>query len=224
MNNCKDVQEMSDEDPQLDPELRNIQNHHVESFACGLTLCDLSRAKIAVSDACAPFTPSALWRSYHGRKGKLRVSKEQTSDCIEAFGKYEQQYNNWRDNRDTALMFCRAVRLDIDKGMLKFFGINGQAAKNYFQDETINLHKELTRLMAEFTEALELELGHAKQTMAARNWEMESYLESVLSSAGALKSNIQGSFEVLTNGVQVSVLLFIGVPMLIQISGCIPHC
>jgi hypothetical protein len=114
MNNCRDVKELSDEDSQL----RNAQNHHVESFANGLTLCDLSRGNFEVSDACSPFTPSALLRIYENKKGKLDVSFEQTTGCIEAFAQNHSQWLTWIRNRDNALMFCRAVRLDIDKGLL----------------------------------------------------------------------------------------------------------
>jgi hypothetical protein len=115
MNNCRDVTEMSDKDS----ELSNAQNHHVESFANGLTLCDLSRGKFAVSDACAPFTASALLRVYQGGKGKLDVTTQQTASCIEALAKDHSQWLTWLKHRDNALMFCRAIRLDIDKGMLK---------------------------------------------------------------------------------------------------------
>ena len=80
-----------------------------------------------------------------------------------------------------------------------------------FSDETINLHKELTRLMAEFAEGLELDLEHAKQAMAAHTREMDVHFEGTVDRAELLKSTIQGSFEVLTNGVQVSVLPFLAI-------------
>jgi hypothetical protein len=113
MNNCRGVKEVSDKDS----ELSNAQNHHVESFANGLTLCDLSRGKFVVSDACAPFTASALLRVYQGETGKLDVTSQQTATCIEALAKDHSQWLTWLKHRDNALMFCRAVRLDIDKGM-----------------------------------------------------------------------------------------------------------
>lgn len=115
MNNCRDVKEMGDEDSQL----RITQSHHVESFANGLTLCDLSRGKFVVSDTCALFSPSALLRAYQGGRGKLDASHQQTTACIEALAKDHSQWLTWRQNRDNALIFCRAVRLDIDKGILK---------------------------------------------------------------------------------------------------------
>lgn len=114
MNNCRDVKEMSDEDPQL----KSSQNHHVESFANGLTLCDLARGKFAVSDACSPFTPPALLRVYQEGNGQLEVSTQKTTACIEALAKDHSQWLTWVKHRDNALMFCRAVRLDIDKGIL----------------------------------------------------------------------------------------------------------
>jgi hypothetical protein len=114
MDNCRDIKEMSDNDSQL----RNTQNHHVESFANGLTLCDLSRGKFEVSNSCSPFTASALLQAYQTRNGKLEVSHEQTSACIEALAKDHSQWITWMMHRDNALLYCRAVRLDIDKGTL----------------------------------------------------------------------------------------------------------
>jgi hypothetical protein len=124
MNNCRDVKDMSDQDTQLS----NTQNHHVENFANGLTLCDLSRGKIVVSDACAPFTASALLRAYQYGKGNLDVTPEQTTECIQALANDTSQWLTWLNNRSNALMFCRAVRLDIDKGVFKITGYMCQFA------------------------------------------------------------------------------------------------
>jgi hypothetical protein len=201
MNNCRDVEEMSDQETLL----RNVQNHHVENFGIGLTLCDLSRAKIVVSDACAPFTASALLRAYQYGKGKLDVTPEQTTECIQALGNNTSQWATWLNNRANALMFCRAVRPDIDKGVFKLQDICANLLTN-FPDETINLHKELMRLMAEFTEGLELDLEHAKKAMAEHARKMDAYFEDSLGQAGQLRTKMQGTMEGFSNEVQVSSL------------------
>jgi hypothetical protein len=75
-----------------------------------------------------------------------------------------------------------------------------------FPDETINLHKELARLMAEFTEGLELDLEHAKKAMAEHAWEMDAYFEHSLGQAGQLRTKMQGTMEAFSNEAQVSSL------------------
>ena len=75
-----------------------------------------------------------------------------------------------------------------------------------FADEAISLHKELTRLMAEFTEGLELDLEHAKQSMRAHAREMGAYFDDALSQAGQLRAKMQGTMEAFSDEIQVNFL------------------
>jgi hypothetical protein len=47
----------------------------------------------------------------------LEVSSEQVEECQIALAKDQTHLAFWIDNRGKALLFCRASRLDIDKGM-----------------------------------------------------------------------------------------------------------
>ena len=118
MNNCRDVKELSDVTSQEDEveQLPDDQTHQVESFATALTLCDLARGKFTISKDCSPFAPSTLLRVYQDGKRRLDVTREQASACIEALNVDPSRWINWGNNRNNALIFCRAVRLDIDKG------------------------------------------------------------------------------------------------------------
>jgi hypothetical protein len=116
MNNCQGLESMEDEDYQSD--YGHLQKHHVESFSASLAICDLERGKFIIPQACDPFTSSTLYRIARDGKGKLQVSVEQVGACLEALGQNHSHWNTWLSYRDKALLFCRAARFDIDKGIL----------------------------------------------------------------------------------------------------------
>lgn len=115
MNNCRGLENIGEkEDYQLNS--FGLQRHHVESFAASLAICDMERASFTIPDACTPFTGSALRHYIIHASGKLQVSPEHVSVCLQALGQDPSQWNTWLSYRDKALLFCRAARLDIDKG------------------------------------------------------------------------------------------------------------
>lgn len=68
-------------------------------------------------------------------------------------------------------------------------------------DETIFLHKELTRIMADFAEGLDSDLQRLKQNMAEQTQAMDTHFEGILSK---MKSKLQGTMEVAISGFMVS--------------------
>jgi hypothetical protein len=118
MDNCRGIEEMDASTAQWDN--AHIQRHHVESFANGLTMCDMERAKFVTPRACSPFGSSALYRAARDKHSQLDISQEQVTDCLEALGRDHSHWGTWLSNRDKAVTICRAARLDIEKGMAKF--------------------------------------------------------------------------------------------------------
>ena len=78
------------------------------------------------------------------------------------------------------------------------------ASTDQVSDETIFLHKELTRIMAEFAGGLEVDLERVKQSIKDQTRELDSHLESALNH---VKTKLQGTLEVALTGFQVSFLL-----------------
>jgi hypothetical protein len=113
MNNCKDIQEISDQGL---PFKHDAHKSQVEGFITGLTLCVLARGEFVISDSCAPFTASALLRAHQQGKRKLDVSKEQNDACVASLSRDSSQWATWLSQQREALTICRAVRLDIEKG------------------------------------------------------------------------------------------------------------
>jgi hypothetical protein len=117
MNNCQGLEESADGEYQLQG--AHLQRHHVESFAVTLAICDLERGRFVIPQACIPFTSLALLRASRDVKGQLEVSPEQVGSCLEALGQNSSLWSTWLSYRDKALLFCRASRLDVDKGILR---------------------------------------------------------------------------------------------------------
>jgi len=115
MNNCQGLENISESEYQF--ESAHLQRHHVESFAAGLAICDLERGGFVIPPACTPFTSSALVQATHDKKGKLQVSTDQVGSCLGALGQDHSHWMTWLSYRDKALLFCRAARFDIDKGI-----------------------------------------------------------------------------------------------------------
>lgn len=118
MDNCRAIEEMDASNAQWGN--AHIQRHHVESFANGLTMCDMERAKFVTPKACSPFGSSALYRASRDKHSQLDISQDQVTDCLEALGRDHSHWGTWLSNRDKAVTICRAARLDIEKGMSSF--------------------------------------------------------------------------------------------------------
>ncbi len=114
MDNCRGIEEIDTSDGQWGS--AHIQRHHVESFANGLTMCDLERARFVTPEACNPFGSSALYRAARDKHSQLEISVQQVGDCLEALGRDHSHWSTWLSNRDKAVTICRAARLDIEKG------------------------------------------------------------------------------------------------------------
>jgi hypothetical protein len=114
MNSCRTIEQSDELNLQWSSHL--IQ-HHVEAFGAVLTMCDIERTRLEIPDACSPFTNSALHQVALNGNSKLEVSSEQVEECQIALAKDQTRLAFWIDNRGKALLFCRASRLDIDKGM-----------------------------------------------------------------------------------------------------------
>jgi hypothetical protein len=115
MNNCKGLEDIGESEYQLAS--AHIQRHHVESFAASLAICDLERGGFIISSACESFSSSRLLGASRDGKRLLQVSPDQVGSCLEALGQNHSHWVTWLSYRDKALLFCRAARLDIDKGM-----------------------------------------------------------------------------------------------------------
>lgn len=114
MNNCRGLDGVDAEN--YDFNSVHLQRHHVESFAASLAICDLERAKFTIPRSCSPFRSLALHQAAHDGKGRLEVSAEEVGDCLESFGQDQSHWSTWLSYRDKALLFCKAARLEIDKG------------------------------------------------------------------------------------------------------------
>ena len=115
INNCRGLEEIDEHN--YDAKRSFLQRSHVESFACSLAICDMERARSPIPEQCAQYQSSSLVRAARDANSKLEVSPEQVGDCLNALTGNPNHWNTWLSYRDRALLFCRAARADIDKGL-----------------------------------------------------------------------------------------------------------
>ncbi|TAQ89372.1 hypothetical protein B7494_g2329 [Chlorociboria aeruginascens] len=184
MNNCQGLENISEQEYQL--QSPRLQRHHVESFAASLAICDLERGRFVIPNACMPFSSSVLFRVSQDRKGNLQVSPDQVGECLEALGQDHSHWNTWLSYRDKALLFCRAARLDIDK------------------DQSILLHKQLTKIMTEFATELDYDLKCQMEKMAEYAHATNLYFEGVRSQAELMANKFHKTYEEMDLGLKSS--------------------
>jgi hypothetical protein len=115
INNCRGLEDIDEHN--YDTKSNNLQRSHVESFACSLAVCDMERARSTIPEQCSPYASSSLLQAARHTDSKLQVSPEQVGDCLNALDGNPNHWNTWLSYRDKALLFCRAARVDIDKGL-----------------------------------------------------------------------------------------------------------
>lgn len=96
----------------------HIHSHSLESFTIALAMCDLELGEFVIPDACTSFTSSALIQTSRDGGDSLQVSSGQKDACLKALSQDHSHWYTLLSNRGTALLFCQAARIDIEKGML----------------------------------------------------------------------------------------------------------
>jgi hypothetical protein len=116
INNCRGLEDIDEHN--YDAKNSLLQRSHVESFACSLAICDMERARSPIPEQCSQYASSSLLQAARSVNSKLEVSPVQVGDCLNALTDNPNHWNTWLSYRDRALLFCRAARVDIDKGLI----------------------------------------------------------------------------------------------------------
>lgn len=114
MDNCQGLEDVNEKDYIFYS--GRIQRHHVESFAASLAICDMERSGMTVPDTCFPFQLQSLLHTMDSGDARLDVSQDQVGACLTGLGRDHRHLSLWISYRDSALMICRASRMDIEKG------------------------------------------------------------------------------------------------------------
>ncbi|KAE9380530.1 hypothetical protein N431DRAFT_325106 [Stipitochalara longipes BDJ] len=183
INNCRGLEDIDEHN--YDAKSNLLQRSHVESFACSLAICDMERARSPIPEHCAQYASSSLLRAARDVNSKLEVSPGQVGDCLNALTDNPNHWNTWLSYRDRALLFCRAARADIDK------------------DNSIGLHKNLTKILENFTNDLQVDLDELNQKIANSGHAADSYFEKMSSHVEVWTSKVQNSLESVSMNVEI---------------------
>ncbi|KUJ23082.1 uncharacterized protein LY89DRAFT_776894 [Mollisia scopiformis] len=182
MDNCHGIEENDASSDQWGS--AHIQRHHVESFANGLTMCDMERARFVTPEACSPFGSSALCRASRDKHSQLGITQAQVTDCLEALGGDERSWSTWLSNRDKAVTICRAARLDIEK------------------DQAILVHKQLVELMQQFTSGVDDDLTRLREHLKASSRFAKSFVDDLTNQAENGKAKLNSAFETVSEDIK----------------------
>ncbi|TVY48932.1 hypothetical protein LOCC1_G001386 [Lachnellula occidentalis] len=182
MNNCRGLQDVNEEN--LLPTKSRLQKNHVESFAAALTICDMEDVKMAVPQPCRAFSSAALLQAFHDNQVTLVVPADVVGACLTSLSEKDKPYMTWLSRRDTALLFCRAASIDMDK------------------DQLFQSHKNLVQIMDDFSYGLKVELKDMLANLNAHAREADSFVEGFKSQMEHMSIKAQASFESVSSDIK----------------------
>ncbi|RDL37174.1 Uncharacterized protein BP5553_04607 [Venustampulla echinocandica] len=175
MNTCRNLQDITEQT--LEFTTARLQRNHVESFAAALTLCDMEDVGWEVPEQCYALSSTAMQQVVENNEDTLLVPPNQVQVCLTTLSQDHTHWMTWLHRRDSALLFCRAASIDMDK------------------DQLFESQKKLVQIMAEFANNLGDELEHLKMSMKAHTHEADEYFEGFMKHAHRLKSKFQDTME-----------------------------
>ncbi|KAH6900696.1 hypothetical protein B0T10DRAFT_571311 [Thelonectria olida] len=120
----------------------------VDSYAASLAICDLERGSFAIPSNCFKFREPALAALPVPKHPHLHVSTPEIDNCLEGLAQSDSAWNTWVSYRHKALRFCEVARAENEK------------------DQSIHLHKRVTKILERLASQIELELEKKLQTFS----------------------------------------------------------
>ncbi|EPE25556.1 hypothetical protein GLAREA_01468 [Glarea lozoyensis ATCC 20868] len=183
MNTCRGLQDINEQT--LQTTKAKMQRNHVESFAAALTLCDMEGVNWEIPDACVPLSSSVMHRTIEEDKTTLVVPSEQVQACLTTLSKDHTHWMTWLHRRDSALLFCRAASIDMDK------------------DQMFETQKLLVKIMTDFAKELDIELTLLKVKLEGQTREADQFFQEFMEHAKQMKSRFQGTMDHVSKDVKV---------------------
>jgi hypothetical protein len=116
MDSCRDPEDGGEKTYQWG--YAHVQSHKIQCFTLALTMCDLESGQIAIPDTCTPFSSSVLSQISRDEKSKFEVSTQNKDACLKSLAPPNppQYWDTFLNNRQMAMLFCQAARIDMEKG------------------------------------------------------------------------------------------------------------
>ncbi|KAJ6437811.1 putative DNA helicase INO80 [Purpureocillium lavendulum] len=149
-----------------------IARDFVDSFAASLAICDLERGSFRIPSACAQFRESALAQVPAPVRPRLHVSPGEVDNCLEGLAQSDSAWNTWVSYRHKALRFCEAARADNER------------------DQHIHVFERITKILANLTEEVELELELRLQVLDTRLADTTSRIDHMAPHVDDLKDGL----------------------------------
>jgi hypothetical protein len=183
MNTCRGLQDINEQT--LQSTKSKMQRNHVESFAAALTLCDMEGVNWEIPHSCSPLSSKAMHRTIQDKQNTLVVPQDQVQACLTTLSKDHRHWMTWLHRRDSALLFCRAASIDMDK------------------DQMFESQKMLINIMADFAKDLDFELTSMRRRMQEETRERDQFFQGVMENASQMKTRFQGTMDNVSKDLKV---------------------
>lgn len=106
LTSCKSIEGSSSDSEHATDDVRSI-------YAAQLAVCELRSAGALTPPQCALISPTA---SEKQAKGYHKIDKYHLSQCLQSLESRPQWWTSYSNNKQNAVVMCRAARVDIEKG------------------------------------------------------------------------------------------------------------
>ncbi|CAG8975672.1 hypothetical protein HYALB_00007875 [Hymenoscyphus albidus] len=182
INTCNGLQTI--DESTLQSTKARLQRNHVESFAAALTLCDMEGVNWEIPEPCMPLSSAAMHQALRQEQRTLVVPPDDVQACLTTLSQDHTHWMTWLHRRDSALLFCRAASVDMDK------------------DQLFESQKILVKIMADFATGLEAELESLKNNMRSHSKDADVFFEGLMNHADGLKSKFHGTMESVASDIK----------------------
>ena len=108
MDSCQSIDgSKPDSEASLD-DIRSI-------YAAQLAMCEIESADSVLPQSCKVLSPTPSKKFFRSASAKT-VRKELLSQCLQALESRPQWWTSYSNNKQSAIIMCKASRLDIEKG------------------------------------------------------------------------------------------------------------
>jgi hypothetical protein len=183
MNTCRGLQDINEETLQFTK--ARMRRNHVESFAAALTLCDMEGVNWEIPEPCLPLSSTAMHQTIQDNRSTLVVASDQVQACLKTLSKDHTHWMTWLHRRDSALLFCRAASIDMDK------------------DQMFESQKMLVKIMEDFAKDLDFELTALKENIGGQAREADKFFQGFMEHANQMKSRLQGTMDTVSKDIKV---------------------
>ena len=155
LTSCKSIEGPSSDSENAIDDIKSI-------YAAQLAVCELQSAGALTPPQCALISPTATEKQ---AKPYQRVDKYHLSQCLKSLESRPQWWTSYSNNKQNAVVMCRAARVELEKGRSYPQQVKALTAHKDI-DDMIRVLKSLVSTSSDLDDVLSKALQEAAQRLA----------------------------------------------------------